>query len=55
VTVSEKINLLQIEAADNKRRWYHQPSVLVAALALVVSVGTLVVGQVNVISDRQIE
>ncbi|MGH3767084.1 MAG: hypothetical protein ACRDTX_18340 [Pseudonocardiaceae bacterium] len=51
----EKIDLFPIEAAANKRKWYREPSVLVAALALVVSVGTFVVGQLNVISDREIQ
>lgn len=51
----EEIDLLQVEAAGNKRKWYREPSVLVAALALAVSVVTFVVGQVNVTSDRQIQ
>jgi hypothetical protein len=56
MAVSDKaIDLLQVEAVRNKRKWYREPSVLVATLALVVSVGTFVVGQVNVLSDRQIQ
>lgn len=51
----EEINLLQVEAAGTKRKWYQEPSVLVATLALAVSVATFVVGQVNIISDRQIQ
>lgn len=51
----EAIALLQVEAAKNKRKWNREPSVLVATLALVVSVGTFVVGQVNLITDRRIE
>lgn len=52
---NQEIDLLQVEAAKNKRKWYHEPSVLVAAFALAVSVSTFVVGQVNVVSDRQIQ
>ncbi|MGH3547914.1 MAG: hypothetical protein ACRDQU_07320 [Pseudonocardiaceae bacterium] len=51
----EEVDLLQVEAAASKRRWYREPSVLVAALALAVSVGTLIVGQLNVISDRGVQ
>jgi hypothetical protein len=51
----EKMDLLPVEAAGNKRKWYREPSVLVAALALAISVGTFIVGQVNVVSDRQIQ
>ncbi len=51
----EEIDLLQVETAKNTRKWYREPSVLVAALALAVSVGAFVVGQVNIISDRQIQ
>jgi hypothetical protein len=50
-----EIDLLQVEAAASKRQVVSGASVLVAALALVVSVGTFVVGQVNVIADRQIQ
>jgi hypothetical protein len=55
VTSDEEIDLLQVDAARNKRKWYRDPSVLVAALALAASVVTFVVGQVNVTSDRQIQ
>jgi hypothetical protein len=55
VAASDKIDLVPVEAAGNKRRWYREPSVLVAALALAVSVGTFVVGQLNVVSDREIQ
>jgi len=51
----EEINLLRVKAAGNKRKWYRDPSVLVATLALAVSVATFILGQVNVISDRQIQ
>lgn len=47
--------LLQVEAATKKRKWYRESSVLVATFALVVSVCTFVIGQVNVVSDRQIQ
>lgn len=47
--------LCQVKADGNKSRWYREPSVLIAALALAVSVGTFVVGQVNIISDRRIQ
>lgn len=51
----EEIDLLQVEAARNKRKWYREPSVLVATFALVISICTFVVGQVNIKSERQIE
>jgi hypothetical protein len=51
----EEIDLLQLEAARNSRKWYREGSVLVAVLALIVSMGTLVVGQINIATDRQIQ
>lgn len=55
VVVSDgEIDALQVQAAS-KRRWYRDPSVLVATLALVVSISTFAVGQVNIISDRRIQ
>lgn len=51
----EEIDLLQVEAARNKRKWYREPSVLVATFALIISIFTFVVGQVNINSERQIE
>lgn len=51
----EEIDLLQVEVAKNKRKWYREPSVLVATLALAVSMVAFIVGQVNIISDREIQ
>jgi hypothetical protein len=51
----EEIDLLQVEVAKNKRKWYGEPSVLVATLALAVSIAALVVGQVNIISEGEIQ
>lgn len=44
-----------LEATKNKRKWYSDPSVLIATLALVVSVITFIAGQLNLRSDRQIQ
>ena len=51
----EEIDLLQVEVAKNKRGWYKDPSVLVAALALAVSIGAFIVSQVNIIAEREIQ
>lgn len=50
-----EIDLLQVEAAASKRQVVPGAGVLVAALAVVVSVGAFVVGQVDVIAGRQIQ
>ncbi|MBV9144184.1 MAG: hypothetical protein JO115_25235 [Pseudonocardiales bacterium] len=51
----EEIGRLQLEAAKNKRKWHRDPGVLVATLALVVSVITFIAGQLNLRSEREIQ
>lgn len=36
--IRDQVDLLQVQAAERKRPWYHQPSILMSLIALIVSV-----------------
>lgn len=51
----EEIDLLQVEAARHHRKWHQDPTVLTAAVAVVISLASTLLGQYNLSSDREVQ